>query len=127
MLAGLGGICVGTYGLLDRTAPRWLAGPMLAVGVAVAIAGFYSAGSRVRRTRYRPDHWRLAEVLVAASGVSGAVLVYTALSDDLTVLHPGVDAAPLVTATALGAVLLGALAAVVAPPPALSRDGEVPS
>jgi len=126
MLAGLAGICVGTYGLLDRTAPRWLAGPMLAVGVAVAIGGFHSAGSRVRRTRYRPDSWHLAEVLVAASGVGGAVLVYTVVSDDLTVLHPGVDAVPLVTATALVAVLLGALAAVVAPPPALSTDGEVP-
>jgi energy-coupling factor transport system permease protein len=122
MLVGLAGICVGTYGLLDHTAPRWLAGPMLAVGVGVAVAGFVSAGARVHRTRYRPDRWRTAELLVAASGLAGAVLTYTVLSDDLVVLHPGVDAAPLVSATALAAVLVGALAAVLAPPPSLTTD-----
>jgi energy-coupling factor transport system permease protein len=122
MLAGLAGICVGTYGLLDHTAPRWLAAPMLTGGLLVAVAGFVSAGARVQRTRYRPDRWRTAEVLVAASGVAGAVLTYTVLSDDITVLHPGVDAAPVVTATALLAALLGALAAVLAPPPTLTTD-----
>jgi energy-coupling factor transport system permease protein len=124
LLVGLGGICVGTYGLLDRTAPRWLAAPMLAAGVAVAVAGFVSAGSRVRRTRYRPDSWRGPELLVAASGVVGAVLTYTLLADDLTVLHPGVDTAPLVTATALCAVLVGGLAAVAAPPPVMTSDED---
>jgi energy-coupling factor transport system permease protein len=122
MLIGLAGICVGTYGLLDHTAPRWLATPMLAVGLAVAAAGFVSAGARVQRTRYRPDHWGTAELLVAASGLAGAVLTYTVLSDDIAVLHPGIDAAPVVTATALVAVLLGALAAVAAPPPSLTTD-----
>ena len=122
MLVGLAGICVGTYGLLDHTAPRWLAGPMLAVGVAVAVAGFVSAGARVQRTRYRPDRWRTAELLVAASGLAGAVLTYTVLSDDIAILHPGVEAAPLVTTTALLAVLVGALAAVLAPPPSLTTD-----
>jgi energy-coupling factor transport system permease protein len=122
MLLGLAGICVGTYGLLDHTAPRWLAGPMLAAGLAVAVAGFVSAGARVQRTRYRPDRWRTAELLVAASGLAGATLTYTVLSDDITVLHPGVDAAPIVTATALVAVLVGALAAVAAPPPSLTTD-----
>jgi energy-coupling factor transport system permease protein len=122
MLAGLAGICIGTYGLLDHTAPRWLATPMLAVGAAVAVAGLASAGARVRRTRYRPDRWRTAELLVAASGLAGAVLTYTVLSDDIVVLHPSVEAAPVVTATALIAVLLGALAAVAAPPPSLTTD-----
>ena len=36
MLAGLCGLCVGTYAVLDRTAPCVLALPMLAVGAAVA-------------------------------------------------------------------------------------------
>jgi energy-coupling factor transport system permease protein len=125
MLAGLTGICVGTYAMLDRTAPRWLAGPMLAAGVAVAIVGFVAAGSRVRRTRYRPDRWRLPEVVVAASGIVPAVLVFTVLDDDLLVLHPGVDGAPVVTLTALVAVLLGACAAAAAPPPVLAASAEV--
>ena len=47
MLAGLVGICVGVYAVLDRTAPRLLALPMLALGVAAAVAGLRSAGRRV--------------------------------------------------------------------------------
>lgn len=127
MLAGLAGICVGIYALLDRTAPRWLAGPMLLLGVAVAVAGFVAAGSRVRRTRYRPDRWQSSEILVAASGIGGAVATYTLLSDDTWVLHPGVEAAPSVTVAALAAVLLGAVAAVASPPPvSAGKDGTVP-
>jgi energy-coupling factor transport system permease protein len=120
MLAGLTGICVGTYAMLDHTAPRWLAGPMLAVGAAVAVAGFVAAGSRVRRTRYRPDRWRLPEVVVAVSGIAGAVVTYTILDDDQRVLHPGVDGPPVVTLTALVVVLLGTIAAVAAPPPRIT-------
>jgi energy-coupling factor transport system permease protein len=125
MLVGLTGICVGTYAMLDQTAPRWLAGPMLAAGVAVAIAGFVAAGSRVRRTRYRPDRWRLPEVLVALSGIVPAVVTFTVLDDDLQVLHPGVESPPVVTLTALVVVLLGSLAAAAAPPPVVAASAEV--
>jgi energy-coupling factor transport system permease protein len=125
MLTGLGGICVGTYGMLDHTAPRWLAWPMLAGGVAVAVAGFVSAGSRVRRTRYRPDRWRLPELVVAASGLVPAVMAFTVLSDDVRVLHPGVEGPPVLTATALLAVLVGTVAAAAAPPPVLAVRAEV--
>ena len=62
MIAGLVGICVGIYALLDQTAPQWLAVPGLLGGVALAAGGFWSAGRRVRRTRYRPDHWGPAEL-----------------------------------------------------------------
>jgi energy-coupling factor transport system permease protein len=120
MLAGLTGICVGTYAMLDHTAPRWLAGPMLAAGSAVAIAGFVAAGSRVRRTRYRPDHWRLPEIVVAASGIVPAVVAFTVLADDQQLLHPGVEGPPTVTLTALVAVLVGTVAAAAAPPPVLA-------
>jgi energy-coupling factor transport system permease protein len=125
MLTGLVGICVGTYALLDRTAPRWLAAPMLVAGVVVALAGFVAAGRRVRRTRYRPDRWRLAELVVASSGIVPAVLAFTVLDDDLAVLHPGVEGPPVVTLTALVAVLVGAVAALAAPPPVLAASAEV--
>ena len=72
MLAGLCGLCVGTYAVLDRTAPRVLALPMLAVGVVAAFLGLVGAGSRVTRSRYRPDPWRLPEWLVLGSGVAAA-------------------------------------------------------
>jgi energy-coupling factor transport system permease protein len=127
MLTGLGGICVGTYATLDTTAPRWLAGPMLLLGVTAAVAGFVAAGRRVRRTRYRPDSWRPAELAVAACGVLPAVLTFTVLADDVAVLHPGVDAPPRVTLAALLTVLLGAGAAAAAPPPVLALTAEVPA
>jgi energy-coupling factor transport system permease protein len=125
MLTGLIGICVGTYAMLDHTAPRWLAGPMLAAGSAVAIAGFVAAGTRVRRTRYRPDHWRLPELVVAASGIVPAVLTFTVLADDQRLVHPGVEGPPTLTVTALLAVLVGTVAAAAAPPPVLATRAEV--
>ncbi len=69
MLAGLVGVCVGVYAVLDQTAPRVLAAPMLVAGVVVAGGGFVLAGRRVERTRYRADRWRPAEVAVAVSGL----------------------------------------------------------
>ncbi len=64
MLAGLVGLCVGVYAVLDHTAPRVLAGPMLASGALVAVGGLRRAGRRVQRTRYRPDRWRWPELAV---------------------------------------------------------------
>ena len=122
MLAGLTGISVGVYALLDRTAPRWLAEPVVAGGVVVAAAGFISAGNRVRRTRYRADHWHPAEMGVAASGIAVAVGCYTVLGDDadIPMMFPDVATMPFVTMTALAILFVGVLPAVVAPPPELS-------
>lgn len=126
MLLGLVGICVGVYGLLDRTAPRWLGEPMLALGVLVAVLGFVSAGRRVRRTRYRPDPWRAAEVAVAACGILVAVGFHTVLADDadIAMMFPDPAQTPYVTTTALLVVLVAALPAVLAPPPELSLTEE---
>ena len=96
LLTGLIGICVGTYALLDQTAPRWLVLPGLVGGVAIAVGGFWSAGRRVQRTRYRPDHWRAAEIGVALSGLAVAVGVLGVLRGD-PVLYPPLDAFPTVT------------------------------
>jgi energy-coupling factor transport system permease protein len=121
MLAGLVGICVGTYALLDQTAPQWLVWPGLAGGVALAALGFWSAGRRVRRTRYRPDHWRTAELVVAASGIAVAVGVIGVLRDQLDVLHPALDVVPEVSLLALVVVLLGGVAAFASPAPVLAQ------
>jgi energy-coupling factor transport system permease protein len=71
----------------------------------------------VRRTRYRPDRWRAAEVVVALSGVAVAVAVR---SLDALLLQPDVESLPAVTAAAMAAVLLGVVPAAVAPPPVLA-------
>ena len=72
VLAGLLGICAGTYGLLDETAPVLIGAPMLAAGLLLGVAGLVLGARRVSRTRYRPDRWRAAEVAVAASGLAAA-------------------------------------------------------
>ncbi len=121
MLTGLVGICVGTYALLDQTAPQLLVWPGLAGGVAVAGVGFWSAGRRVQRSRYRPDHWHLEEVGVALSGIAVAVGMVGLLHGQVLVLHPGLDSVPTVTASSLLVVLVGALAAVISPAPVLAQ------
>jgi energy-coupling factor transport system permease protein len=116
MLAGLCGVCVGTYAVLDRTAPRVLALPMLAVGVLAAVLGMVGAGTRVTRTRYRPDPWQLPEWLVLGSGVAAAAMAVVASQRDMLSAYPPLDAWPVLTLTDLviaGVALLGGLAAPV--------------
>ncbi|MDZ5622946.1 energy-coupling factor transporter transmembrane component T [Nocardioides bizhenqiangii] len=122
MILGLIGICVGVYAFLDSTAPRVLAWPMLALGTAAAFAGFVLAGRRVQRSRYRPQRWRSAEVLVALSGgVVGAGLWLVQRADPM-VAHPGVLAVPELSPGAVVAVLVGIAPVFVAPPPLTAQN-----
>lgn len=125
MVAALLGTCVGVYGFLDRTTPTWLGLPMLLLGAACAVVGMRSAGRRVQRTRYRPERWQPAEVVVALSGVAAAAGVWWVGHTTMTVAHPGVVDAPAVTLTALVAPLL-ALVPLVAAPPALTAANRAP-
>jgi len=82
LLAGLLGLCVSAYGLLDGGSPGLAGWPLLAAGLALAAGGLVLASRRVPRTRYRPDRWRARETIVAASGLAAlaAVLAAEALS-----------------------------------------------
>lgn len=116
LVAGLLGIAVGVYALLDATSPTYLGAPLLAVGIAVGVLGFVRAGDRVHRTRYRPQRWTGAEYAVAGCGLVAAVALFTA---DDSVLYP--TANPLVWPSlavlpVLG-LLVAALPAVIAPAP----------
>lgn len=117
LLGGLLGLCVGVYAVLDTTAPRVLAGPMLAAGVLLAVAGLWWSGRRVTRSRYRPDPWGAPEWAVSCSGLAAALAAWWVAHTDLAVAYPGVDRSPVVSGLALAGVLLGALPAVLAPPP----------
>lgn len=121
LLAGLSGICAGSYALLDQTAPRAFVAVGMVGGVGLAAVGFWSAGRRVHRTRYRPDAWRLPELVVATSGLAAAAVLLALPATSATVLAPPTDAMPTVTLTTLVAALLGLVAAVVSPPPALAQ------
>jgi len=117
MIGGMVGLAVGTYAVLDRTAPRLLAWPMLAVGCALALTGFVVAGSRVQRTRYRPDRWTLAELAAIVPGVAAAVAVYVVAARDPALVIPDFGSVPQVSATLLLGVMIGVMPALVTPPP----------
>jgi energy-coupling factor transport system permease protein len=116
MLVGLVGVCVGTYAVLDRTAPRLLALPMLGLGVAAAVAGLFSAGRRVERTRYRPDPWRWPEAAVVASGVVVGALGWWSSRHQVSVAYPSPDTFPTLSVLALVAGAVALLGPLCSPP-----------
>ncbi|TDB84394.1 energy-coupling factor transporter transmembrane protein EcfT, partial [Micromonospora fluostatini] len=119
VLAGLVGVCVGVYGLLDATVPGYLGLPMLLLGLATAVAGMLLAGRRVRRSRYRPDRWRLTELAVSGCGVVTAAVMMLAGSVDPDRLYPPVSPLtwPEVTPMMVLAVAVAVAPAWLAPPP----------
>lgn len=104
LVSGLVGLGVGSYGLLDATAPRVLATPMLLLGVGLSAVGVHLAGRRVGRTRYRPDRWTPAAAALAVTGVGSAVLLR--LVGPAEVLHPMPGTVPPSTYPTLASVLL---------------------
>jgi energy-coupling factor transport system permease protein len=118
MLVGLCGLCVGTYAILDKTAPRVLALPMVAVGVIAALAGVAGAGGRVVRTHYRPDPWRLPEWTVLAGGVGAAVLGVVASHRQVLAAYPPLTEWPTLSLIQLAAVGLALAGGLSAPIPA---------
>ncbi len=126
VVGGMLGVCVGTYGLLDGTTPRALGLPMLVVGLAVATTGFVVSGSRIRRTRYRPDPWRAAEWGVALTGVAVAAALFVTSSVDPDALNPSLQPLqwPQLPLVPTIAVLLGTLPSVIAPPPVRVGDAR---
>lgn len=115
MLLGLIGVCAGTYAVLDPTAPRLLAGPMLLAGLVVAGLGFVSAGSRVQRTRYRPDPWRWPELAVLASGLVVGAAAWWINRHQIAIAYPSTDVVPQLSLLALAALAIGLAGALCAP------------
>jgi energy-coupling factor transport system permease protein len=119
MVTGMLGLCVGAYGVLDGTAPRFLGAPALAAGLLVCCAGLMLGGRRVTRTKYRPDPWRAAEWIVSACGITSAVLLYLGTGYSAADLNPSfypLQFPPLPVAPVI-AILIAAIPAFVAPPP----------
>jgi energy-coupling factor transport system permease protein len=125
MLVGLVGICVGTYAVLDHTAPRLLALPMLGLGVAAAVAGLRSAGRRVERTRYRPDPWRWPEWAVAVSGALAGGIGWWISEHQLVVAYPPLDTFPTLSVAALLAGAVALIGALCSPPAARTTTAPV--
>jgi len=102
--------------VLDRTAPRFLALPMLALGVLAAAAGLLSAGRRVERSRYRPDHWRWPELAVAASGITVGALGWWVGAHQVLLAYPIPTGMPRISGVSLLGIGIALLGAFCAPP-----------
>jgi energy-coupling factor transport system permease protein len=105
-LGGLVVVAVGSYGLLDPSAPGLLGVPALTVGIAALAAALLTGSRRSARTRYRPDPWALPEWITAISGlvmVVGVVVAGRSGAD----LDPSVQ--PLVWPTLPVAATVGVL------------------
>ncbi|WP_185995024.1 energy-coupling factor transporter transmembrane component T [Nocardioides campestrisoli] len=127
MLLALMGSCVGVYGFLDTTAPRWLGWPMLVLGAGCAILALSTAGRRVGRSRYRPDTWQAEEILVAVSGLAVGAGLWWVAQTSLAIAHPGVAAAPMLDLAALLVPLAALLPVLVAPPaPTVATRARLP-
>lgn len=121
LVAALLGICLATYAVLDPAASAWPAGPVLLGSLLLAAVGFRVAGSRVQRTRYRPDPWRLPETLTALTGVAVAYAVHHVSTHQVLVAFPDVGSFPQLSLTALLAGTAAVLPALLTPPPAVPR------
>jgi energy-coupling factor transport system permease protein len=131
VLAGLAGIAVGTYGLMDGTAPGVLGLPVLLAGLGVAMVGFAAAGRGVGATAYRPDPWEAPEWFVAGCGLVAAAGVVIAGVAEPSALFPSPSEWPPLSVPATVAVLVAALpAAPLAPArhrrPVMSGGGSGP-
>jgi energy-coupling factor transport system permease protein len=116
--AGLLGVCVGCYGLLDGSASALLGLPALLVGSLIAAAGLFVGGRRIKRSRYRPDPWALPEWLVTGSGVVAAAGMFVTGSLDPLALHlAGPLTVPPVPFLGVAGVLVALAPAWVAPEP----------
>ncbi|RKN45850.1 energy-coupling factor transporter transmembrane component T [Streptomyces hoynatensis] len=126
-LGGLLGVCVGAYGLL-AAAGAGFGLPLLAAGLAAALAGLWLGGRRSPRTRYRPDPWGPRAWLVSGAGAAVAVAVGWANGAAPEALHPPAVplSAPAFPLWPAAAVLLGLLPAVVAPVPADAPGARTP-
>lgn len=124
LLAGLVGVCVGTYAVLDGTAPRLLGLPLLTGGLVVAAAGFAVASRGVHRTAYRPDPWRWPEWAVVGCGCGVAVTMSWIAHVDSDLLNPSLQPLrwPTMPLVAVLVILAGALPAWLAP--AIDSRGE---
>lgn len=120
LVVGLAGICVGVYCLLDGTTPRVLATPLLIVGLAVGVLGVVLSGRGVSRSSYRPDRWRVAEVVVVVSGLTAGALVTVTSRVDPANLNPSLNplAWPQLALLPIIGVLVGVVPALATPLPA---------
>ena len=116
LLAGMVGLVVGSYALLDTGTPDLFRLPLLAAGVLAVVVGLVLAGRRVRRTIHRPDPWGMPEWSTALAGVLAAGLMSTASLGGALVPPVAPPGWPPMSLAALGAAAVLLLPLVTTPP-----------
>ncbi len=127
-LAGLLGILVGLYGLLDASTPPLLGLPLVLAGAVLAGLALLTGARRETRSRYRRDPWALPEWLVSASGLLPGVVLVVATQrvwDGITPVQvpAGIPAVPLAAVLAIGCAALAGVLAPIPPQRALLQAG----
>lgn len=119
LLAGLVGVCLGVYALLDGGTPGAVGLPLLVLGAGTGAAGLVLSGRRSIRTRYRPDPWAAPEWLVSLAGVvpAAALVAVSVLDPSALVGQTAPPAWPSLPLWPTLAVAFAALAGVAAPRP----------
>jgi energy-coupling factor transport system permease protein len=127
MMAGMCGLCIGAYGLLDGSTLEPAAVPAFLVGSVLCCSGLLLGGRQVHRSQYRPDPWKVPEWVVAASGVVPAVVLLCGVGFTAVSLNPSTDplAWPTLPWVPALAILAAGVAGVAAPPP--MRAGRAPT
>ena len=118
LLAGMLGLCIGVFGLLNTAGPHDFAWPAIAAGIALCVGGLAAGGRRVQRTAYRPDRWLWPEWVVAGGGILCAVALVADSTYSATALNPSLYPLtwPTLPVLPAAAILLAGLAALAAPP-----------
>lgn len=122
VLVGLCAIAIGTYGLLDGSAPSVLRLPAFVLGALTLAAALIVSGRGLERTRYRADRWAVPEWIVAGSGAVALVAMVVAGRTGAA-LDPSVYplAMPSLVALPTVGILIALLPAWLSPrPPALA-------
>ena len=119
MISGMGGLCVGAYGLLNGSSEESLGLPTLLAGSVLCALGLALGGRRVRRSQYRPDPWKLPEWLVVATGIVPAAVFLAGTGYAIASLNPSTSPLSWPTLPVIPslAILVAALAGFAAPPP----------
>ncbi|MGA7272694.1 MAG: energy-coupling factor transporter transmembrane component T, partial [Acidimicrobiia bacterium] len=117
-LAALGGLCLGTFGLMGSTMSPWASFSILMASAALGATGMIRSGKKVKRTVYRPSPWRMEEWLVAGCGVMAAVAVWSSALIQPAALVPSLIPLswPTLPFIPLLGIALAALPAWLAPP-----------
>jgi energy-coupling factor transport system permease protein len=120
LLSSLVLLCLGVYELLTAGGGLAAAVVLLLAGGALAAGGLALGGRQSVRSRYRPDRWRTAEWLTAGCGVACAAMLLVGGAIDPAGLMTSMQPlhVPALPPLATAGVLVAALAAVTAPPPA---------